>query len=39
LDALRTKCQTARAVDACGILHGLAAMETEPRLERHTHLG
>ena len=39
LDALRTKCQTAQAVDACGILHGLAAMETEPRPERHTHLG
>ena len=39
LGALRTQCQTAQAVDACGILHGLAAMETEPKHERHTHLG
>ena len=39
LDALRTQCQTAQAVDDCGILHGLAAMETEPKQERHTHLG
>ena len=39
LDALRTRCQTTQAVDDCGILHGLAAMETEPKQERHTHLG
>ena len=39
LDALRTRCQTKQAVEACGILHGLAAMETEPKYERHTHLG
>lgn len=39
LRALRQRCQTERTVDACGILHGLAAMETEPKTERHTHLG
>ena len=39
LDALRTQCRKAQAVDDCGILQGLAAMETEPRHERHTHLG
>ena len=27
------------AVDACGILQGLAAMETGEQLVRHTHLG
>nr|WP_295770354.1 Cd(II)/Pb(II)-responsive transcriptional regulator [Rhodoferax sp.] len=27
------------AVDACGILQGLAAMETGAQLVRHTHLG
>jgi len=26
-------------VDACGILQGLAAMATEAKPERHTHLG
>ena len=39
LGVLRTQCQTAQAVDDCGILQGLAAMETEPKQERHTHLG
>ncbi len=39
LGALRERCQTEQAVDACGILQGLAAMETEPKPERHTHLG
>lgn len=39
LAALRQRCQTEQAVDACGILHGLAAMETEQKPERHTHLG
>ncbi|MEO8119176.1 MAG: Cd(II)/Pb(II)-responsive transcriptional regulator [Rhodoferax sp.] len=39
LGALRQRCQTEQAVDACGILQGLAAMETEPKHERHTHLG
>ena len=39
LAGLRQRCQTEQAVDACGILQGLAAMETEARPERHTHLG
>lgn len=39
LATLRQRCQTERAVDACGILQGLAAMETEAKPERHTHLG
>ncbi|HQS31842.1 Cd(II)/Pb(II)-responsive transcriptional regulator [Polaromonas sp.] len=39
LDALRTTCQSRQAVDACGILHGLAAMDADARHERHTHLG
>ena len=36
---LRQQCQTEQAVDACGILQGLATMETEAKPERHTHLG
>lgn len=39
LRALRERCQTEQTVDACGILQGLAAMETEAKPERHTHLG
>ena len=39
LGALRERCQSEQAVDACGILQGLAAMEAEPKQERHTHLG
>ena len=39
LSELRQRCQSEQAVDACGILQGLASMETEPRHERHTHLG
>ncbi|MGV8893214.1 MAG: Cd(II)/Pb(II)-responsive transcriptional regulator [Burkholderiaceae bacterium] len=39
LAELRTLCQTERSVDACGILHGLTAMETEAKPPRHTHLG
>jgi Cd(II)/Pb(II)-responsive transcriptional regulator len=39
LAALRERCQSEQAVDACGILQGLAAMQTEPKQERHTHLG
>lgn len=39
LGTLRQRCQTERVVDACGILQGLAAMETEVKPERHTHLG
>ena len=39
LSVLRQRCQTERAVDACGILQGLASMEAEAKPERHTHLG
>lgn len=39
LNTLRQRCQIEQAVDACGILHGLAAMETEQKPERHSHLG
>ena len=38
LGALRQQCQSAQALDHCGILRGLAAMETEASAERHTHL-
>ncbi|MHB1197998.1 MAG: Cd(II)/Pb(II)-responsive transcriptional regulator [Polaromonas sp.] len=39
LGVLRQRCQIEQAVDACGILQGLAAMEIGPKPERHTHLG
>jgi len=39
LAAFRQRCQSEQAVAACGILHGLAAIETKPKPERHTHLG
>ncbi len=39
LNALRQRCRTEQAVETCGILHGLAAMKTEQKSERHTHLG
>ena len=39
LAMLRQQCQTEQPVDACGILQGLATMETEAKPERHTHLG
>ena len=39
LGALRNRCSSNQAVDACGILQGLASMETEAKPERHTHLG
>ena len=39
LASLRQRCQAEKAVDACGILHGLAAMSTESKQVRHTHLG
>lgn len=39
LSALRQRCQTEQTVDNCGILQGLAVMETEKKPERHTHLG
>ena len=38
LGALRQRCQTEQAVDACGIMQGLAEMETEQKAARHTHL-
>lgn len=39
LTQLRERCRSEAGVDACGILHGLAEMDSEPRPERHTHLG
>jgi len=39
LAMLRQRCQIEQAVDDCGILHGLAAMEKLQKPERHTHLG
>lgn len=39
LSELRQRCQSGHALDACGILQGLASMETKPRHKRHTHLG
>ncbi|MGH8434407.1 MAG: Cd(II)/Pb(II)-responsive transcriptional regulator [Pseudomonas sp.] len=39
LSDLRQQCQTEQAPDSCGILRGLASMETETSSERHTHLG
>ncbi len=39
LGELRQRCQREQSVESCGILQGLAAMETESRHERHTHLG
>lgn len=39
LSDLRQRCLTAQGIGSCGILHGLATMETEPKHERQTHLG
>jgi Cd(II)/Pb(II)-responsive transcriptional regulator len=39
LSSLRQRCASEQGVDACGILQGLAAMETGQKPERHTHLG
>jgi len=39
LASLRQRCQTEQAVDACGILQGLAAMQADTKSKRHTHLG
>ncbi len=39
LATLRQRCRSEHAVQSCGILQGLAAMEAEPKTERHTHLG
>ena len=36
---LRELCQSECSIDACGILHGLAAMETTAQPPRLTHLG
>lgn len=36
---LRERCQTAQAVDACGIVQGLAHMETGAGPLRETHIG
>jgi len=40
LAGLRQRCRSEQGVlQSCGILKGLAAMEAEPRTDRHTHLG
>lgn len=39
LALLRQRCLVERAVDDCGILQGLASMESEAKVPRHTHLG
>ena len=39
LATLRRQCTSEQPMDACGILQGLAAMESEAKPERHTHLG
>lgn len=39
LAALRERCGSDQAVEACGILQGLAAMALEAQPVRHTHLG
>jgi Cd(II)/Pb(II)-responsive transcriptional regulator len=39
LNDLRQQCQCEQAVEDCGILHGLASMETRARSERNSHLG
>ena len=39
LTSLREQCQTERAVEDCGIVHGLTDMEVSAPRSRHTHLG
>lgn len=39
LTHLRQRCASQTGVDACGILQGLADMETTAHAGRHTHLG
>jgi Cd(II)/Pb(II)-responsive transcriptional regulator len=39
LGALRQQCQVEQAVDACGILRGLAEMEADTQVGRYTHMG
>ncbi len=39
LATLRQRCQSDQAVQSCGILQGLAIMETEAKSKRYTHVG
>jgi Cd(II)/Pb(II)-responsive transcriptional regulator len=39
LQALRARCQSEQAVDGCGILQGLVAMETTAKPGRQSHQG
>lgn len=39
LVALREQCKGEGTVDACGIVHGLATMETQPAPAKRTHVG
>ncbi len=39
LTDLRLQCQSEQAVDACGIVQGLSAMQTQAQTEKHTHVG
>ena len=39
LSTLRQRCSSGQGVEDCGILQGLAAMETGHQSKRHTHLG
>lgn len=39
LATLRGQCQTERPVEDCGILQGLASMETQEEARGHSHLG
>ena len=38
LSDLRQRCASEQEIESCGIVQGLAAMETEPHQKRHTHL-
>jgi Cd(II)/Pb(II)-responsive transcriptional regulator len=39
LSALRQRCQADQSQQDCGILQGLASMQTEQKPHRHSHLG
>ena len=39
LTTLRQRCQSAQSQQDCGILQGLASMQTEQKPRRHSHLG
>jgi Cd(II)/Pb(II)-responsive transcriptional regulator len=39
LTALRQRCQADQSQQDCGILQGLASMQTEQKPHRHSHLG